>query len=146
MSESVVVDASLALKWVIPEDDSSAAIELLNQWMIDGTKVIAPALFVYEAANILYRQALANKLTYEEAKHSLRKLFSIGVKFKFTLYEDISYQAMEFARVYNLPATYDSHYLALAQSEKSDYWTADMRLWNSVKGKLNWVRWFGDYH
>ena len=28
MSELVVVDASLALKWVIPETDSGAALEL----------------------------------------------------------------------------------------------------------------------
>lgn len=145
MSETVVVDASLALKWVIPETDSNAAIELLNQWTTEGKKVVAPALFIYEVTNILYRQSAANKLTYEEAKQSLKKLFSIGVKLKFTLHEDISMQAMEFAHLFNLPATYDAHYLALAQREKSDYWTADARLWNAVKGRLNWVRWIGDY-
>lgn len=145
MSETVVVDASLALKWVIPETDSNAAIELLNQWTTEGKKVVAPALFIYEVTNILYRQSAANKLTYEEAKQSLKKLFSIGVKLKFTLHENISMQAMEFAHLFNLPATYDAHYLALAQREKSDYWTADARLWNAVKGRLNWVRWIGDY-
>ena len=32
----VVVDASLALKWVVPESDSSTAIELLNEWTTEG--------------------------------------------------------------------------------------------------------------
>lgn len=36
MSDVVVVDASLALKWVLPEDDSDIANMLLKQWTIDG--------------------------------------------------------------------------------------------------------------
>lgn len=52
---------------------------------------------------------------------------------------------MELAHQFNLPATYDPHYLALAEREGCEYWTADARLWNTVKGKLAWVRWLGDY-
>jgi predicted nucleic acid-binding protein len=144
MSDMVVVDASLALKWVIPASDSSIAITLLDKWTNEGIRVIAPALFVYEVTNILYRQSTAGKLTYDEATQSLKKLFSIGVLLKFSLYEDISAQAMEFARLFNLPATYDAHYLALAQHENSELWTADTRLWNALKRKLSWVHWIGD--
>jgi predicted nucleic acid-binding protein len=64
---------------------------------------------------------------------------------KFSLYEDISAQAMQFAQRFGLPATYDAHYMALALSENCEYWTADARLWNAVKGKLDWVHWFGEY-
>jgi predicted nucleic acid-binding protein len=55
MSDIVVVDASLALKWVLSESDSSAAITLLGEWNTRKVEVIAPALFAYEATNILYR-------------------------------------------------------------------------------------------
>jgi predicted nucleic acid-binding protein len=144
MSDMVVVDASLALKWVIPESDSSTAITLLDKWTNEGIRVIAPALFVYEVTNIPYRQSSEGKLTYDEAAQSLKKLFSIGVLLKFSLYEDISAQAMEFAHLFNLPATYDAHYLALAQHESSEFWTADTRLWNTLKRKLSWVHWIGD--
>jgi hypothetical protein len=34
--------------------------------------------------------------------------------------------------------------LVLTNDRESD-WTADTRLWNAVKGKLAWVRWFDDY-
>ena len=44
MNEAVVVDASLALKWVLDEPDSVAAVKLLNSWTDRGTKVIAPEL------------------------------------------------------------------------------------------------------
>lgn len=145
MSGSVIVDASLALKWVLTEHDSTAAIALLNDWTNEGVRVIAPALFVYEVTNTFYQHARSGKLTYDEAKQALTDLFSVGVLLKFTFYKEISKQAMEYARQFALPATYDAHYLALAQREHCEYWTADTRLWNSVKGKLGWVRWFGDY-
>jgi predicted nucleic acid-binding protein len=146
MSNVVVVDASLALKWVLAEPDSNTAVILLNKWTDKGISVIAPALFTNEVTNILYRQVVAGKLTYEEAKQGLIDLFSIGVLLKFSLYEDISIQAMEFAHQLKLPATYDVHYLALALDENCECWTADKRLWNIVKGKFSWVRWFSDYH
>jgi len=146
MSNVVVVDASLALKWVLAEPDSNTAVILLNKWTDKGISVIAPALFTYQVTNILYRQVVAGKLTYGEAKQGLIDLFSIGVLLKFSLYEDISIQAMEFAHQLKLPATYDAHYLALALDENCECWTADKRLWNIVKGKFSWVRWFSDYH
>ena len=145
MGEMVVVDASLALKWVIPESDSGAAIRLLDKWTNEGTEVIVPALFAYEVTNIIYRQSKANKLSSDEANKALKKLFSMGILLKFSLFEDISMQAMEFARLFDLPATYDAHYLALAHFENSEYWTADTRLWNAVRRKLSWVYWIGNY-
>jgi predicted nucleic acid-binding protein len=146
MSDMVVVDASLALKWVLAESDSTTAVILLDQWTDEGISVIAPALFTYEVTNTLYRQVVAGKLTYEEAKQGLTDLFSIGVLLTFSQYEEISTQAMEFAHQLKLPATYDAHYLALAFHENCEYWTADTRLWNIVKRKFSWVRWFSDYH
>ncbi len=145
MSDVVVVDASLALKWVLAESDSNTAVMLLDQWTDEGISVIAPALFTYEVTNTLYRQVVAGKLAYEEAKQGLTDLFSVGVLLKFSQYEDVSTQAMEFAHQLNLPATYDAHYLALALHENCEYWTADKRLWNIVNGKFSWVHWFSDY-
>jgi hypothetical protein len=39
----------------------------------------------------------------------------------------------------------DARYLALAERESCEYWTADERLWNSVRAQLGWVRWLGEY-
>lgn len=39
----VVVDASIALKWVLVEENSDKAIKLLNQWEQEGIELIAPA-------------------------------------------------------------------------------------------------------
>jgi len=144
MSNMVVVDANLALKWVLLEDDSHSSMLLLDKWTNEGKAVIAPALFVYEVTNILFRQSVTGKLTYDESRWGLEKLFSLDIQIKFSSYEKISTQAMEFAKRFHLPATYDSHYLALAYQEQCECWTADKRLWTAVKRELNWVRWLGE--
>ena len=35
-------------------------------------------------------------------------------------------------------------YLALAEFQQCEFWTADERLWNSVKRDLRWVHWLGE--
>jgi predicted nucleic acid-binding protein len=144
MTDVVVVDASLALKWVLSEADSSTAITLLQRWNTDNMEVIAPALFIYEATNILYRQVVTGKLSFDEVKKLLTKLFSIGILLNFAQYREISIRAMELSDRFGLPAAYDAHYLALAEHEKCEYWTADTRLWNAVRDKLPWVRRLSD--
>jgi predicted nucleic acid-binding protein len=145
MTDVVVVDASLALKWVLSEADSSTAITLLQRWNNDNMEVIAPALFTYEATNILYRQVVTDKLAYNEVKKLLTKLFSIGILLNFAQHRELSIRAMELSHRFGLPAAYDAHYLALAEHEKCEYWTADSRLWNAVKDKLPWVRRLSDF-
>ena len=145
MSDVVVVDASGALKWVLLEADSDRAKSLLDRWTSEGKGIVAPALFTYEITNIVYRQVVTGKFTFDEAVQGLSELFSIGVQLRFSEYEDISMQAMKIAHQFHLPASYDAHYLALAKHEGCEYWTDDSRLWNSVKRTLNWVRWLGDY-
>lgn len=135
----MVVDANLALKWVLLEEDSTLSMGLLEKWTNERKEIIAPALFAYEVTNILHRQAVTGKLTYDEALQGLSKLFSLGILLKFSFYEEISAQAIDFAHRFHLPATYDSHYLALAHREQCEFWTADTRLWNAVKSELKWV-------
>src|SRR5260370_13616454 len=139
MSDTVVVDANLALKWVLLEEDSYLSLLLLDKWTDEGKTVIAPAMFAYEVRHSLYRQSVTDKLTYDEARRGLEKLFSLEVQLKFSLYEEVSAQAMEFAQRFHLPATYDAHYLALAYKEQCECWTADRRLWPPVKRKRIWV-------
>ena len=145
VDDVIVVDASLALKWVLEEEDSSGAKKLLQQWTDNDVEIIAPALFVYEVTSILYRQTVTKKLSYDDASEGLKKLFSMGVILEFSDYEQKSVQAMAFARQFSLPAAYDAQYLSLAFSEDCRYWTADAKLWKAVQGKLNWVHLLGNY-
>jgi len=145
MRNSVVVDTSIAVKWALKEEDSNIALALVTEWTDLGMEVIAPPLLAYEATNALYRNMRKGDIAFSDAERGLNEVILKLVAIEPELDFDIHTRAIELAHQFGLSATYDSHYLALAEREGCELWTADTRLWNSLKGKLSWVRWMGDY-
>lgn len=146
MSEAyVVVDTSIAIKWAIKEEDSHIALALLNEWNNKGMLVLAPTLLAYEAANVLHKHIRKGTLTFEDAQRALHEIIFDIVSFAFTDDASLNIRAIQLAQQFTLPATYDAHYLALAESQGCELWTADMRLWNNTRSKLDWIRWFGTH-
>ena len=146
MRDVVVVDTSIAIKWVLQESDSDIAETMLIEWSSNGVVILAPALLTYEVTNALYKKARKGEITFETAKEALTKVLLSGVALNFSQDSNLGRRAIELARQFGLTATYDAHYLALAEREGCELWTADKRMWNSIRGKLTWVRWIGDYH
>lgn len=146
MGDTIIIDANIALKWVLNESDSNLAEALLIELNRKGIVMYAPALLTYEVTNILYQHVRKGTITLEKAKEAIKDVLSTGLKVEFAQDTTLNIKALELAQRFNLPATYDAHYLALAEREQCELWTADRRLWNSIRGKLPWVRWLGDYH
>ena len=145
MKSAIVVDTSIVLKWVLDEPDSAIALALLTRWMREGTVIQAPALLTYEVANALYQRVRKGEMTAEKARQALEDVLLPELELNFLEYMELSKRAITLAQQYSLPATYDAHYLALAEYKKCEYWTADTRLWNAIGGKLPWVRRLSDY-
>lgn len=141
----VVVDTSIAIKWAIKEEDSHLALMLLNEWNDKEAVILAPTLLAYEATNALHKQIRKGTLPFEDAQLALNEIIFDIVSFTFSNNASLSIRAIQLAQQFNLPATYDAYYLALAESYNCELWTADTRMWNSLRSKLGWVRWFGDY-
>ncbi len=139
MSETVIVDSSIVVKWVLHESDSHLANGLLEQWRNRGVTILAPALLLYEVSNVLYQRVRRGDITPEKAGLEIVGLLSSEVTWFFSQYPRLSLRAVEFAHQFNLSATYDAHYLALAERENCEFWTADTRLWRAVRDKLEWV-------
>lgn len=74
----VVVDASLALKWVVEEPYSAEARALLNRWRENRRALLAPALFLYEVTNALAKRMQRHQLTLEQGKERLRFFLESG--------------------------------------------------------------------
>ena len=144
MKNTIVVDTSIALKWVLSETDSHIATSLLAEWTKRRIDIVAPALLLYESANILYREARADRITFVTASNGLDVILK-AVALECLEDSKLSVRAMELARQYGLPAAYDTHYLALAEREGCELWTADTRMWKAVRGQLNWVRNMSDH-
>jgi predicted nucleic acid-binding protein len=141
-ADDVVVDASLALKWTIEEPYSAEARALLANWHNNQRRLLAPALFLYEVSNVLAKRMRRGQLVLEQAKERLRFLVDNGPLLRQAA--ETHFRALEFAVQLRLPSAYDARYLALAEFQRCECWTADERLWNSVKKELAWVRWIGE--
>ena len=68
-----MIDASVALKWVLDEPGQEAADALLEE------ELIAPSLWLLEAANALWRRAQRGEITGEAASERLAEPFNTPV-------------------------------------------------------------------
>ena len=145
MKKAIVVDTSIVLKWVLDEPDSASALALLTGWINEEMLIQAPALLTYEVANALFQRVRKGEITVAKATQALEDVLFPELVLNFLEYVELSKRAITLAQQYSLPATYDAHYLALAEHEKCEYWTADSRLCNAVKAKLPWVHQLSEY-
>jgi predicted nucleic acid-binding protein len=119
MTETLVVDASVAVKWVVQEEGTEAALRLRFN------DLVAPELILAECANILWKKAERAELTREAALLSARLLERSGIEFV-SLY-GLSERTVALAIELGHPA-YDCAYLALALARRCRMVTADRRL------------------
>ena len=118
---SWVVDASIAVKWVIPEVLSEKADRVR-----DGEEdVLAPDLLLVEVANALWRKSTAREISPREADTAFELVRRGGIDLRPT--GPLLPRAMDVARSLGHPV-YDCVYLALAEREQAAFVTADQRL------------------
>ncbi len=120
-----VIDASVAIKWVIAEPGTEAALRLL------GHELCAPDLLAAECANILWRKARLGELTAREAALAARLLERAEIDL--IPMRRLLDRALALAVALDHPA-YDAMYLALAESTGRCLVTADARLLRKVQG------------
>ncbi len=143
MTRKVCVDASLALKWVVQEEDSELAEDLLRQWQRRRVQLLAPALFLFEGQATLRKLVYRKILTEQEGQEAWDHFSAVCGRLTFLTPTDLLATAWEMARTYQRPTTYDAAYLALALLQGCELWTADRRLVKALNGRLPWVQFVG---
>jgi predicted nucleic acid-binding protein len=136
MAGVVVVDSSLAVKWVVEQHYSSEALDLLNSWEAHGMRILAPPIFASEVANALLKYVRGNSTMPPEDRLTLQEataLFEV-VMGTVNIEGDASLvaRAMELCILWNRPSVYDATFAALAEREACELWTADNKFVNSV--------------
>lgn len=140
---TVVADASLTLTWILNEPYTAEATALLKRWGDQGTTILVPHVLTSEVASALYKRVRRGDLPIEDARSLLAGVLLLDLAFVDD--STLSLRALELAHDFALKAPYDAHYLALAEMADCDFWTADERLWNSVRNNLSRVKWIGSY-
>jgi predicted nucleic acid-binding protein len=120
----IVVDASVAVKWVLPEPDSGLAAALRG-----ADALVAPSLVIAEIGNVLWKNVLRGHIDESDALTALqiaRAHFDEIVSI-----DQLADRALELAIVLRHPI-YDCLYLALA-GERVAIVSADVRLLSAAK-------------
>jgi predicted nucleic acid-binding protein len=138
----VVVDASFATMWAIPEPHSARALELAETWATAATGLLAPCLLVAEVTNALYKRVVRRELTLIEARSALDVVLGFSIEIREE--PGLAHRAIEWASRLRQPAAYDMQYLALAELHRCECWTADQRFFRAARMEAPWVRWVGE--
>ncbi len=142
MNGYVVVDASLAFKWLVREIYTAEANELGRLWNSQGIQIAAPCLMPVEVTNALHQRVTRGELTLEAATQRMETLLSSGLELHHT--PALHGKALELANLLSQGAVYDAHYLTLAETLGCELWTADEKFYRTASPSAGNVRWVGD--
>ncbi len=140
----VVVDASVAAKWFLPENGeplADQALALLNKYDKKEVQFVVPDLFYVEIASAIWKAVRSGRVPGAFGDQALALLtqreFATVPSLKLL---DKAFQiATAFERT-----VYDSLYVALAEQTNSQLITADERLVNSLAAHFP-VKWLGAF-
>jgi predicted nucleic acid-binding protein len=118
---TLVVDASVAVQWVLPEPQSDRA----NALLLNGEALVAPDLVYAEIGNAIWKRGVQGEISAVDAIQALAT--AVGLFTTLLPMAELAARATELAIALKHPI-YDCFYIALAEREKAPLITADKRL------------------
>lgn len=133
----IVVDASVAVKWLLPEESSGDAV----RWLAAEYELMAPDLLWAELGNVLWKKCRRRELEARTAAALLRDFARMPLRLHAA--ERWAGAALELALRHGV-TVYDALYLALAAGHACRLVTADRRLHEAcragvLQGLVTWV-------
>jgi predicted nucleic acid-binding protein len=141
---SIVLDASVAVKWAVPSAEeplTAESVVLLKRFTDGRVNFIVPDIFWAEVGNVLWKgvrqQRWSRKVAHVAASEMREHTFHTISSF------DLLPEALEIAIAYDR-SLYDCLYVALAIQFQIEMITADERLANAMAARLP-VKWIGAF-
>ncbi len=140
-SGQIVVDASVALKWALDDEEAVGPSVALRDAALRGRfEMIVPSLWVYEVANGLVTATRMQRLLPEQGKQALTWMLTLGIRFADPPAEEVFTQAVRYSI-----AAYDAAYLVLADVLDVLLWTGDRQFYTRTHPHNPRVHWIGDF-
>ena len=130
MVRRIVVDASVVIKWFIPEDYHEEAAKLRNDHLYGHVEVYVPSHALLEVANALRKYVARKILTPDLALRILRTLLKMDLKY-IAIDGPTALEALEYA-LRNHVSVYDAYYIVVAHKLEATMFTADEKLLSAL--------------
>ena len=141
---NLVMDASVLIKFYVPEILSDRAERLLAKVEKKDIDLLAPDLIYPEAGNILWKKQRLKELTRSEVEEITDAILSLPLKIESS--QPLLPLALDIAVAYGI-TVYDALYVSLAKVYETTMMTADRKLADALaKTDLkDSVTWLGSY-
>ncbi len=136
----MIVDASVLLHAFLPDEMQPQALAVVRGHVAGRVQLKAPALLPYELGNAVLQAERRGRILRDQAERIIESFANLDIE----IVPQAWGKMLPLARQYGRSA-YDAAYLILAERLAEKLITGDERLYNAVKGKLDWVVWMGDY-
>lgn len=144
VAEALVVDASVAAKWhLFDEEEGDKALLLLKRFTQGRTYLFAPEYIRYEVSAAITKASSGQKPRIQKglAQEAIKAFLSLGIR---TLNSDeLILSAYPLVHRYGC-ALYDALYLTLAKRLNIPFITADRKFYRRIQ-HLPSIIWIGDY-
>lgn len=128
LSPILVIDASVSMKWFVPEKDTEKAMKLRARHIEGTIDLVTPDLLLYEVANALRFHPI---LHIDQVEAALEALFDLNLEIA-VFSSELLLKTAKKARDLDI-TVYDSAYLVLAEDIAGHMVTADDKLYRKTK-------------
>ena len=137
--KSLIVDASVAVKWLVPELHAVDSLRLLDRDIV----LLAPDIILAEVGNVLWKKWRRDEIESASVPEMIADFRKIPLRLWKT--EHLVFDAWNIAQSY-LRSYYDSLYVALAIKNDCRMVTADLKLYNALKATSfkKYILWIED--
>jgi predicted nucleic acid-binding protein len=141
---NLVIDASVLIKFYVPEILSDKAEELLNRVAQGYVMLLAPDLIYPEVGNILWKKQRMKELTRPEVEEITDAIVSLPLKIEAS--KLLLPLAIDIGIAYRI-TVYDALYISMARVYETKMITADRKLADAMaKTDLKeYVSWLGSH-
>ncbi len=124
MISNTVLDASVALSWLLPGEETQRTLPLRDRATENPQlELVVPPIFWYEVGNSLWAAARRKRIDRLNAVKAMESL----MEFQLTVWIAEPMRCLSLAFDKNI-AVYDAAYLSLAMEGNYSLWTVDKKL------------------
>lgn len=144
LSQTIVIDAGIGVKTVLPIPTSLKIIDTFTQWREAQIQIYAPAFWLIETTSVIRRYVHAGMISSHEGKTALDDLIDLKVEL-IDIQPSHCHTALSLAGTLNQAKAYDSFYLAVALDLSAHFYSTDKRLVNGARQQgFDWVHYVAD--
>ena len=136
MNSTLVIDASFAIRLLLPNPQQKSCQTLVAHWHQEGYVLCAPTLWMYEITSTLCKSVYFGQIIQEEGEQALILAQNLGVRL-FPPDDLLTTSTYDWTMRLKRSAAYDSFYLALAERLHGELWTADKKLAGAAS--VSWI-------